>query len=445
LDWPKPRNKTEEYRQEFTKKIISLMEQGEAFWQQPWKSPDTALPYNAKTGNRYNGVNIAYLMVSSIKQGFSDPRWMTYKQAQEEGYQVRQGEHGTRIEFYTEYDPSKTKKGANILDRKIQEMMDSGLSRDEIDKALEDQKIFIVKTYTVFNASQIEGIEPLESDMSGSEKEFRYHGRAESIMDNCGVPIRYGTKGAAYNLSQDIIKMPNREWFATPEHFYATVLHEIAHSTGHPSRMNRDNMGHPFGSPEYAMEELRAEMASAFVFQEIGMPLSADDMEGYVKDHAAYTQHWLGRLKEDYKEFYAAVRDATKIADYTLAYEHAKDRENISPNAPGVNTAKPNTAEAAAATDDPVQAAKALIGEGAIVTNAQRGRTYTGEILMIDGGHAIQRTGPNRGIIHSLGKFDEPLSLPDKKEKVSISYDGELRASLKTAPREEERETSVTR
>jgi antirestriction protein ArdC len=449
LDWPKPRNKTEEYRQEFTKKIISLMEQGEAFWQQPWKSPDTCLPYNAKTGNRYNGVNIAYLMVSSIKQGFSDPRWMTYKQAQEEGYQVKQGEHGTRIEFYTEYDPSKTKKGSEAIDRRIQEMMASGLSRDEIDKALEDQKILIVKTYTVFNASQIEGIEPLETNISGSEKEFRYHERAESIMDNCGVPIRYGMPGAAYNKSQDIIKMPNREWFKTPEHFYATVLHEIAHSTGHPSRMNRDDLGHPFGSPEYAMEELRAEMASAFVFQEIEMPLSSEDMEGYVKDHAAYTQHWLGKLKEDYKEFYSAVRDATKIADYTLAYEHARDRGNISP-ATG-NTVKPNTAEAAAAIYDPVQAAKDLIGESAIVTNAQRGRTYTGEILRIDDGHAIQRTGPNRGIIHNLGKFGDPAApsklseLPDKKAKVSISYDGSLRASLKTASREEERETSVTR
>jgi hypothetical protein len=82
------------------------------------------------------------------------------------------------------------------------------------------------------------------------------------------------------------------------------------------------------------------------------------------------------------------------------------------------------------------------------VTNAQKGRTYTGEILRIDGEHAIQRTGPNRGIIHSLGKFGDPSplsELPDKKAKVSISYDRELRASLKTASREEERENGVTR
>jgi hypothetical protein len=155
LDWPKLRSKTEEFRQEFTKKIIALMEQGETFWQQPWKCPGGSLPYNASSGKRYNGVNVAYLMVSADKNGFTDPRWMTYKQAREAGCHVKSGEHGTKIEFYTEYDPSKTKKGAEVLDKKIQEMIDEGASQEEIEKAMKDQKTLIVKTYTVFNASQI--------------------------------------------------------------------------------------------------------------------------------------------------------------------------------------------------------------------------------------------------------------------------------------------------
>jgi antirestriction protein ArdC len=134
------------------------MEQGEAFWQKPWKCPSGGLPYNAASGRRYNGVNIAYLLASAGKNGFTDPRWMTYKQAQEAGYHVKGGEHGTKIEFYTEYDPSKTKKGAEVLDKKIQQMIDNGASQEEIEKAMEDQKTLIVKTYTVFNASQIEGI-----------------------------------------------------------------------------------------------------------------------------------------------------------------------------------------------------------------------------------------------------------------------------------------------
>ena len=119
LDGHKPRSKTEEFRKEFTKKIINLMEQGETFWQKPWKCPSGGLPYNAASGRRYNGVNVAYLMVSADKNGFTYPRWMTYKQASEAGYYVRSGEHGTKIEFYTEYDPSQTKKGAEVLDKRF--------------------------------------------------------------------------------------------------------------------------------------------------------------------------------------------------------------------------------------------------------------------------------------------------------------------------------------
>jgi antirestriction protein ArdC len=465
LDWPKPRSKTEEFRQEFTKKIIGLMEQGEAFWQKPWKCPNGGLPYNAASGRRYNGVNVAYLMVSSDKNGFTDPRWMTYKQAQEAGYQVRGGEHGTKIEFYTEYDPSKTKKGAEVLDKKIQEMMDDGASQEEIEKAMKDQKTLIVKTYTVFNASQIEGIEPLQSNTSDSIDEFRHHERAESIMDNCGVPIRYGMGSAAYNKSQDIIKMPNREWFSTPEYFYSTVLHEIAHSTGHESRMNRDSLGKPFGSAEYAMEELRAEMASAFVFQEIGMPLSEADMEEHAKGHAAYTQNWLKSFQNDYKEFYKATRDAIKIADYTLAYDKTREKVNetteIDENTQHTPTAgearntpdttTPTSEAARTTTDDPVQAAKFLLGQTAIVTNAQKGRTYTGEILQVCAEYAVQKIGADRGIIHNLNKMPDPsekgmlLMLLKDSRRVSISYDGEHRASVKTADREEERDSAVTR
>jgi antirestriction protein ArdC len=462
LDWPKPRNKTEEFRQEFTKKIIGLMEQGEAFWQKPWTSPEVSLPCNAKTGNRYNGVNIVYLMVSSMAQHFTDPRWMTYKQADEAGYHVKQGEKGTKIEFYTEYDPSKTKKGAENTDRKIQEMMDRGASPDEIENALEDQKKLIVKTYSVFNAQQIEGIEPINADIPENGDTFRYHDRAESIMDNCGVPIRYGSPSAAYSPSRDEIRMPNREWFTTPEYFYATALHEISHSTGHTSRMNRD-ITNSFGTEAYAMEELRAEMASAFVFQDIGMSVTPEDMEEYVKEHAAYTQNWLKTLKDDYKEFYKATRDAVKIADYVLAYDRTLEKANEASHAadeakPVPTTAYPQpeqinptqTPEVAKGTN-PVQAAKALIGQSAIVTNAQKGKTYTGDIVQIGSNYAIQKIGPERGVIHNLNKITDPneltalLQKPKEERRVSISYDNEHRASLKKQSREEERETAVTR
>lgn len=475
IDWPKPRNRVEEFRQEFTKKIISLMEQGNAFWQKPWTAAEINLPVNAASGKRYNGVNIAYLLAEALDKGYADPRWMTYKQAMEKGCQVRRGEHGTKIEYYGEYDPKKTKKGMEILNRKIQEMYDRGASPEEINKAMEkaseEHRMLYCKTYTVFNASQIEGLEPLETK---PKEEFHCHDRAEAILNNCGVPIRYGMDGAYYTRSQDFIGMPNRDLFKTSEHFYSTALHEVAHSTGHPSRMNREDLGTPFGSTEYAMEELRAEMASAFVFQEIEMSMTEADMEEHVMGHAGYTRHWLGTIKDDYREFYKAVRDATKIADYMIAYEKVMEKSpNIREEGEISEPVPPVPEEMSAARDtdfsdekvvkqapmrqsaintDPVRLAKELIGPGTLVTNAQGGQTYVGELFHIGDDFAIQKIGPGRAILHNLTKMEDPEALKHlsgfsgPQTRVSISYDRESTGSLKT-PRgeEEERETAATR
>lgn len=441
IDRQKLRSKTEEFRQEFTKKIISLMEQGEAFWQKPWKCPAIQLPYNAASGKRYNGVNVAYLLDAATSSSFSDPRWMTYKQAEEKGYQVRKGEHGTKIEYYGEYDPTRTRKGAENLDRKIRGMRDQGASQEEMARELGDRAQFFVRTYTVFNASQIDGIEPFEAESTGPGEAFRFNDRAEGIMDHSGVSIQYGMSAAFYRSATDTVGLPNREWFSSPEYFYATALHEIAHSTGHPSRMDRQGLGKSFGSPEYAMEELRAEMASAFVFREIGVPLSPESMEEHTKDHAAYTQHWLKALKDDYREFYRAVRDAVKIADYVMAYEHVQE----SVNAPTVAENR---------TNDAVQAAKSILGQNAVVTNAQPGKTYIGEILHVGTDLALQKIGTGMGILHDLNKLDNPQEvlalreLPKDDRRVAIAYDGERRPTVEKvgrSSRETERETAFSR
>jgi antirestriction protein ArdC len=368
---------------------------------------------------------------------------MTYKQAEKKGWRVRAGETGTKVEFYGEYDKSKTQKGGEKLEQKLQEMMDRGASAEEMEKAQEEQKMLFVKTYTVFNAGQIEGIEPLDADMPEGGEDFRYHDKAESIMDNCGVSIRYGSDGASYSPSRDLIKMPNRAWFTTPEFFYSTALHEIAHSTGHPSRMNREDLSNPFGSPQYAMEELRAEMASAFVIQDIGLTVTPEDMEEHMREHAAYTQNWLESLKGDYKEFYKATRDAVKIADYVLAYERTRDKANVAETVEGTKTAK--------TVIDIVQEAKSILGPAAIVTNAQKGHTYTGEIVKLGHDYAIQRIGADRGIVHKLQKtsdHEELLTiqkLPKRDRRVSIAYDINHRASMKKVSLEEERDSALSR
>jgi antirestriction protein ArdC len=320
----RPLSKTEQLRQGFVERIVELMEQGKAPWQRPWSLPPACMPVNAVSGKRYNGGNILYLIISGMEAGYADPRWVTYKQAQEQGWQVRKGEKGTKIEYWNRYDPAKTQKGEERLNERVREMLDTGTAPEKIGEVQGGYTAGFIKHYTVFNAAQIEGIPPLET--KAAIKAFKPHERAEKIMDHCGVPILYGSMGASYSPSRDRIQMPDRELFNDEEHFYATVLHEIAHSTGHPSRLDREEgMNSFFGTQEYAKEELRAEIASLFIHTGIGLAVTEEGMEKHTEEHAAYVQHWMTALKKDYKEFYRATRDAAKIADYVLAYEKERD------------------------------------------------------------------------------------------------------------------------
>jgi antirestriction protein ArdC len=296
------------HRQEFVDKILDLVQQGKMFWQKPWEVADI-LPVNALSGKAYRGCNIAYLLTAGMLQGYDDPRWTTYKQAQKNGWHVKRGEKGTRIEFWNTLQKDEPNAPSP-----------SGALNSE-----ETRQILYCKLYTVFNAAQVEGVPPLEK--KGKEKkDFAFHQRSENIMANCGVLIHYGGGAAFYSPSEDKIYLPERERFCDEAHFYATALHEIAHSTGHPGRMDRKLTG-SMRSPQYAREELRAEMASAFIQMDLGFSLSEEGMKEHTEQHAAYIQHWLEHLKTDYKEFYSATQDAVKISNYVLAYD--KGRANI--------------------------------------------------------------------------------------------------------------------
>jgi antirestriction protein ArdC len=295
----KPTSKVEQHRKEFVDKILDLMQQEKMFWQRPWEVTDL-MPVNAVSKKAYRGCNIPYLLFAGMQKGYGDPRWLTYKQAHDKGWQVKKGEKGTKIEFW------------------------SVLQKDNPDEQADedsegDHPHLFCRIYTVFNASQVDGIPALEKKEQ-DKKGFTPHEKGERIIDNCGVPIHYGGGAAFYRSSEDKIYLPDRERFKDEAHFYATALHEIAHSTGHPSRLNRE-LGSGMRSPKYAREELRAEMASAFMQMELGFALTAEGMSEHTEKHAAYIQHWLEHLKEDYKEFYRATQDAVKIADYVLAYD----------------------------------------------------------------------------------------------------------------------------
>ena len=240
-----------DYRKEVTNKLIELLEQGVAPWQQPWKAVGSVrMPYNPTSGKAYRGGNALYLLVIAIDRGLNDPRWITYKQAAENGWRVRRGERGTQIEFW-DMKPVRSEDSAKTSDED-QETQDSPQNR------------LIHRIYTGFNAGQIAGIPPLEPHVYTP---FEVVEAGESILVHSGAVIVHDQRDRAfYDRKRDAIHLPNREFFEDAAGYYGTALHELAHWSGHPSRLNRATLtdAYRFGDLNYAKEELRAEIASLF-------------------------------------------------------------------------------------------------------------------------------------------------------------------------------------
>jgi antirestriction protein ArdC len=287
-------------RQEITDSIIAALEKGIAPWQKPWQAGAFEMPLNPTTGKLYRGGNALHLMITGMRNSFEDPRWITYRQAQENGWQVRKGEKGTQIEFWQ--FPKNQAEGHEE-------------SRDTDPESSRDR--FIYRVYTVFNGNQIDGIPAYASRM---RQEWEIVQGAEAILLNSGATILHDQPDRAfYNRITDTIHLPPRAAFDSAANYYGTALHETAHWTGAPQRLNREtlNNSHGFGDNEYAKEELRAELASVFLMAERGIPQNPDS-------HAAYVGSWLASLRDDKNEIFRAARDAHKAADLLLALEHCK-------------------------------------------------------------------------------------------------------------------------
>jgi putative DNA primase/helicase len=227
--------------------IIKQPKEGTAPWQKPWEPGERFMPYNPTTGNEYRGMNAVWLMTVSQTRGFTDARWMTYRQLHEQEAQVLKGEKGTPIQFWNwqGLEPVKDANGKPVLDEDGQPVRQ--MVRYERPRVI---------GAVVFNAEQIDGLPPAPA--RPVRPEWERHAQAETILANSGVPMRHilGDR-AFYRLAEDTITMPERSQFSTGDRYYATALHELGHATGHPSRLARD-LAQPFGSESYAREELRA-------------------------------------------------------------------------------------------------------------------------------------------------------------------------------------------
>ena len=285
-------------------KLIEQLKAGTAPWQRPWEVGQTGtLPMNYTTGKRYRGINSIQLMM----QGREDNRWLTYKQAEAVGAQVRRGERGTLVQYW-KFDEERTK--TDEQGRPVQGA-DGQPEKERV--RLERPKVFHA---VVFNAEQIDGLPPavkLPQRWDAIE-------RAESILKASGADIGHAAGDRAfYRPSTDSITMPYREQFKTAEAYYAIALHELGHWTGHESRLGRD-LANPFGSEAYAKEELRAEIASMIVGDELGIGHDPGQ-------HAAYVKSWVKVLKDDPMEILRAAADAEKIRGFVMAFEQKQVQE----------------------------------------------------------------------------------------------------------------------
>jgi antirestriction protein ArdC len=279
-----------------TNRIISLLEQGTVPWKKPWRGEP---PKNMVSGKPYRGINV-FVLASA---GFSSPFWLTYKQARTIGGYVKRGEKGCPVVSWS------------WLERRD----------DEGNVIPTEKRIPLVRYYTVFNVQQcsnLDGKVPAPEET----KVFYPIVLAEQVVKRMPNPptIIHREPRAYYRPADDLINMPIKELFSSPEEYYCTLFHELSHATGHRSRMDRAGITElsSFGSGQYSREELVAEIGAAFLCGQCGLENSTLD------NSAAYIQGWLARLKEDSRMIVIAAQQAQKAADYILAKHDATDEES---------------------------------------------------------------------------------------------------------------------
>lgn len=298
-----------DYRELLTNKLISQLEAGTAPWQKPWDARENRLPFNPTTDKAYRGTNSLYLAAVAADKGYEDPRWMTFRQAQAAGYSVRKGEKGTMIEF------TSWEKTEQIKDEHGDPV--AGEDGKPLTQTVRLERPEVVH-FTVFNVAQIRGVPAIEN--TGRTYEWDPIERAELILDASGATIIHDQADRAYyNVHLDDIHLPARDQFPDQAAYYGTALHELGHWTGHPERLDREGLGSKFGSQDYAREELRAELASYFLSDKLGIPHDPGQ-------HAAYVKDWVRALKEDKNEIFRASRDADRIADFVMDPKRSLER-----------------------------------------------------------------------------------------------------------------------
>lgn len=302
-------------RKALVEQILDNLEKGDGLWKQGWVN--TGVPESAITGKKYHGINNLFLTLVSIMKGYNDNRWLTYKQMEDKGWSFKTDEEGKSLAkgqgVAIEYFELRDKATKKPFDRSVLD----GMTESERQEYMHDNVHPIRKYYRVFNGDLIEGIperEKREIDPNGINE------RAENVLSYWSeneAKIIYGGQSAFYRPSTDEIHLPPKDVFFDMPEFYATALHEVGHSTGHETRLNRDLSG-KFGTSDYATEELRAEIASLFLEQDLEIQVS----EKHIENNSQYIKAWHDKISEDPNVLFTAIADADKIAKYIVEKEH---------------------------------------------------------------------------------------------------------------------------
>ncbi|MGH6888303.1 MAG: ArdC family protein [Rhizomicrobium sp.] len=287
---------------EITGKILAELEAGRLPWIQPWGTAATkaplAMPTNAATGRGYSGVNVLILWGAVVQHGFPCQSWLTFRQALGLGGHVRRGEHGITVVYADRFIPDDEKRRARETGEDV-------------------QPIPFLKRFTVFNASQCEGlpddlaIAPLLPEPGLIEP------KVEALIKASDIDFRIGGDRAYYVPAQDYVMVPPPQAFYEPINWHRTALHECSHASGAPHRLGRDLSG-SFGSKKYAFEELVAEISAAFCCAALGIIPTVR--------HADYIGSWAEVLREDNRAIVRAASQASKAADFLLGFLPAGGR-----------------------------------------------------------------------------------------------------------------------
>ena len=289
---------TEQIQREIADKIIKQMETAGTNWLRSWAVPQGDQPTSMSTGKNYNGINWLILGIERAVKGYKSGQWATYQQWKKRDAQVRKGETGTQVVLYKPI----------IIKEK------------QADGSTEDKNVRLLRSFTVFNADQVDGYEAPVCDDMANVRDDNPDTLFDAIAESVGCEVRHDNIASAYCEGRGAyINMPYCNQFDSPEAYAATGFHEMIHWTGAVSRLDRETFAKY--AKHRAEEELVAELGAAMLCGVTGVCPEPRE------DHATYLNSWLKAIKDDPKAIFRAAAKASAASSYILeVQQNADDR-----------------------------------------------------------------------------------------------------------------------